>query len=98
MKPCVVLPSLGLFLLLGSIYATPDDDPVLKGPYLGQEPPGDTPKIFAPGIVSTGFNEHIASFTPDGRELYFRMLGAPRGVTLTMKEQGNGWTKPESKP
>ena len=25
----------------------------LKGPYLGQTPPGSTPKTFAPGIVST---------------------------------------------
>jgi len=27
--------------------------PNIKGPYLGQEPPGLTPKVFAPGIVST---------------------------------------------
>ena len=26
----------------------------LRGPYLGQEPPGLEPQIFAPGIVSTG--------------------------------------------
>ena len=30
---------------------------VLKGPYLGQEPPGLTPKIFAPGFVSTDVHE-----------------------------------------
>jgi hypothetical protein len=28
------------------------DFPVLKGPYLGQKPPGMIPEIFAPGIVS----------------------------------------------
>ena len=29
------------------------DFPVLKGPYLGQKPPGMNPEIFAPGIIST---------------------------------------------
>ena len=30
-----------------------NDWPVLKGPYIGQKPPGMTPEIFAPGIIST---------------------------------------------
>lgn len=30
-----------------------EDFPILKGPYLGQKPPGETPELFAPGIVST---------------------------------------------
>lgn len=35
----------------------------LKGPYLGQKPPGMTPTLFAPGIVSRidyfGWRSHI---------------------------------------
>ena len=27
----------------------------LQGEYLGQEPPGETPELFAPGIISTSF-------------------------------------------
>ena len=27
--------------------------PVLKGAYLGQTPPGNSPEIFAPGIITT---------------------------------------------
>ena len=71
-----------------------DDFPVLKGPYLGQKPPGMTPKIFAPGIVSTGFIEQFAYFTPNGKELYWLLRGAPHTVILFMKENKGRWTKP----
>ena len=36
-----------------------DDSPTLKGPYLGQKPPGKVAEIFAPGIISN----------PDSRDL-----------------------------
>ena len=48
--------------------------PVLKGEYLGQEKPDDTPRMFAPGIVSGhGFDsEHSpAVFSRDGKEVYW---------------------------
>lgn len=46
--------------------------PVLEGPYLGQSPPGLTPEIFAPGVVSiNGRYEHGISFSPDLNEVYF---------------------------
>ena len=48
------------------------DFPNLTGQYLGQKPPGLTPKLFAPGIISTpDKNEFCASFSPDGSEFYF---------------------------
>ena len=31
---------------------SPQDFPELKGEYLGQPPPGLTPEVFAPGIIS----------------------------------------------
>ena len=42
----------------------------VKGPYLGQEPPGITPKVFAPGIVSTERWEYGGVFSPDMKEFY----------------------------
>ena len=43
----------------------------LYGDYLGQTPPGDTPAVFAPGIVSTSHLEHSpAIFSNDGNEVY----------------------------
>jgi len=66
--------------------------PVLKGPYLGQKPPGRMPEIFAPGIISTGYSEQQIAFAPDGREL-FLWLGEnrPYCAILRMKEAGDGW-------
>lgn len=41
--------------------------PKLTGPYLGQKPPGNTPELLAPGIVSTEKNEHMTpAFSPSG--------------------------------
>jgi hypothetical protein len=41
------------FLLVCNGHAQQSDFPHLKGPYLGQKPPGMTPEVFAPGIVSS---------------------------------------------
>jgi hypothetical protein len=62
------------FLVLSAnrLMSQPNDFPKLKGPYLGQKPPGMTPEIFAPGIVSSPeFIDFKGAFSPDGREYYF---------------------------
>jgi hypothetical protein len=48
-----------------------DDFPVLTGPYLGQTPPGNTPVIFAPGIVSTGLYTRDIAISKPGDEIFF---------------------------
>ncbi|MFC1573067.1 hypothetical protein ACFL6M_05655, partial [Candidatus Eisenbacteria bacterium] len=70
----------------------PGEPTGLTGPYLGQSPPGRTPKVFAPGIVSTTAHEYHISFAPDGREIYFSRGGAG---TLVTRWGDNGWTVPE---
>jgi len=48
-----------------------DEFPILKGPYLGQKPPGLTPELFAPGIVSTKNNLEIEGvFAPNMDEFF----------------------------
>jgi Tol biopolymer transport system component len=74
------------------------DFPVLKGPYLGQKPPGLTAEIFAPGIVSTGFGERCVNFSPDGLKLYYAVYGPPHSVILFMREDNGLWTKPQVAP
>lgn len=71
-----------------------------KGPYFGQKPPGTTPQIFAPGIVSTDAHEFGCSFSPDGKEFYFTRRETPRSPTLIMvsKYVDGVWTKPEAAP
>ena len=99
MRQLITNSSMIVVILLSSSCSQDDNFTLLKGPYLGQKPPGRTAEIFAPGIVSTGFNEHGISFTPDGRELYFRILGLPRGVIYCMKMGENEkWTKPVQAP
>ena len=75
-----------------------DDFPVLKGPYLGQTPPGMTPEIFAPGIVSTGYYEQSNSFSPDGKAFYYTIVGPKFGITLFMQIQHGRWSQPQTVP
>jgi len=72
--------------------------PELKGPYLGQKPPGMTPEIFAPGIISTGATEGASSFSNDGRfYLFARARSKQEGIFIM--EQINGvWSKPRLAP
>ncbi|NPD47980.1 MULTISPECIES: PD40 domain-containing protein [unclassified Lentimicrobium] len=71
------------------------DFPILSGPYLGQKPPGMQAEIFAPNIISTPFEESGCSFTPDGKEVYFRIMGPPRGGIYFMKEVDGKWQEPQ---
>jgi hypothetical protein len=77
-------------------HAQQDEFPVLKGPYLGQKPPGMTPEIFAPGIVSSsGATEYGIAFAPDGKEFYFNRNGV--GV-MVCTWNDSGWTPPIKAP
>ena len=65
------------------------------GNYLGQEPPGPEPKLFAPGIVSTDSSELNAVFSPDGKEFLFSRKINNRLVILLMEQNEKGeWGKP----
>ncbi len=50
-----------------------------RGSYLGQTPPGTTPVVFAPNLVSTETTELCAVFSPDGAEFYFARSEQERG-------------------
>jgi len=91
-----------ILLIACSSFAQTDqsESPLLKGPYLGQKPPGMTPEVFAPGFVSTPAHEFSCSFTPNGKEFYFARrdpnLNYP--VVMATKLLGGIWTKPEIVP
>jgi len=72
------------------------DFPELKGPYLGQKPPGMTPEIFAPGIISTENNLHSSPvFSKGGRFVFWKVMmsGDDDGIYY-MEMKGNRWCKP----
>ena len=76
--------------------------PGLKGQYMGQEPPGDKPEMFLPGIVSGHYIQHgPIVFSPDGKEACWTEMYPPRekgygtaGVMM-MKMINGKWTYPE---
>ncbi len=68
-----------------------------RGDYLGLKPPGTSPELFAPGVVSTEKEELNSVFTPDGKEFYFtvRTVQGPWKI-MVMKRNGEDWAKPET--
>ena len=101
----------GIFLSITFLInsnALQNDLPVLKGPYFGQTPPGMTPEIFAPGIISTEDKYELNSvFSPKGDEFFYEIStttpeekkqGKYFYVILVSKQVNGVWTKPELTP
>jgi hypothetical protein len=67
--------------------------PQVSGPYCGEEPPGMTPKLFAPAL----FREEVHSvpaFSPDGDEVYWGPMSD--GALLHMRLVDGTWTAPSA--
>ena len=99
-----VILMLGSILILRQAQNT-KEFPVLKGDYLGQPLPGETPVVFAPGIISVDSTiEHGSpTFSPDGNEVFwqsnFRQSGKKTQIFgMTMRRFGGKWTSPEISP
>ena len=70
-------------------------------PYLGETPPGDTARVFAPGLVSTTLYERDIAFMPDGSEIYFTVMLRGDGYRMAicrLKRAGGRWEGPEVAP
>ena len=104
----LLIGSLATFLVALCDCACESDFPILRGPYLGQKPPGMTPEIFAPGIISLEDRYELNSeFSPSGDEFYFELSTSTqeekqRGIyfyVIMVSKRINGvWTKPEMMP
>ncbi|WP_229954184.1 serine hydrolase [Parasphingorhabdus litoris] len=72
----------------------------LRGPYLGQTPPGSTPKVFAPGIVSTEHRDFSPFFSPDMKEFYFtrKNLGSDKWSLISYRSENNRWRESVIRP
>lgn len=68
----------------------------ISGEYLGQKPPGKIPEIFAPNIVSTGFDEQFGTFTSDLKEFYYIIAGPPDWTINVIKQKNGKWLKPQT--
>lgn len=99
MKRIITGVSIVLLICIGFINCTQQSDfPSIKGPYLGQKPPGIIPEVFAPGIISTEKSELNSVFSSDGKEFYYSIY-TPEPVeryTIWYTKMIDGvWTKPE---
>lgn len=65
--------------------------------YFGQKPPGLTPEIFAPGVISiNGRYEHGISFSPNFDEVYFSANKEEEDPSIYFsKLEGEKWTNPK---
>ena len=84
--------TLMVLLAIGSSQARAE--PFAKGPYLGQTPPGPTPKVFAPGLICDTRPHRWEShghFSADGNTFCFRRFGFVYIAENTVQ----GWTTPK---
>lgn len=93
------------FLACGASTTTPDDTegpPLLdlSGDYFGQELPGRTPTVFAPGIISGQSLHATPTFSPDGNEVYWAVGGGGPGLSrIWFSRRIDGqWTQPALAP
>jgi Tol biopolymer transport system component len=70
----------------------------VTGPYLGQEAPGGSAQVFAPGIISTGLYTRDVAMMPDGGEFYFGVMSGGHAVIMETYLEEDGWTTPEVAP
>lgn len=74
--------------------------PVLKGPYLGQKPPGTTPEVFLPEVFNMYKYLHgKLLFSPNGKEIFWVITTSDKGVEifyrLFIKQKRDGtWAPP----
>ena len=87
--------ALALILVMLSDCTERDDISALSGPYLGQTPPGSTPQLFMPGLISTNYIDHCIGFLREGRVCVFSIW--EKG-TYYMYENDGRWTQPEKVP
>lgn len=70
----------------------------LKGPYLGQEPPGLTPKLFAPGIVTSDSNEGCSGWGKNMEYFIFQRSVEGKSMLYIMNQKNGSWSAPEKIP
>ena len=73
------------------------DFPELRGPYMGQPPPGGDPEVFAPGIVkpASGLHSAVVFNTAGDMACWTEM---EKGRSFCTERVGDRWTPPELLP
>lgn len=69
--------------------------PELRGDYLGQKPPGQTPVKFMPGLISTEDFELNSVFSPSGRFFLFSRRVNGQFKVFQSIRTGDTWSEPQ---
>jgi len=72
--------------------------PTLRGPYLGQEPPGKMPKIFVPGIICSDENEGCSGFNFISTFFIFQKMKNGKVYTYETEQKNGQWSQPKLVP
>ncbi len=59
---------------------------------------GQTPEIFAPGVISSGAIDLTPAFTPDCRTVYYTVGNGPDDVIMTSRFEHGRWSAPVVAP
>ena len=92
---------LAVFVFIAGILVAQEnftDFPELKGPYLGQKPPGLEPELFAPGIVSSDLHEGSSGFNLDNTHFVFQRIIDKKVRTYELERKNGSWTNPKLVP
>lgn len=84
-------------LVCCGLWGAKGEGQALRGPYFGQATPGDTPVVFAPGVISlNGRYENACSFSSDGKVFLFS-THIPKGTSDIMVSRiyKGKWTAPK---
>ncbi len=99
MKRHFILPALAVLALAAGIPAQSQRPSApVRGPYLGQTPPGLTPEPFAPGLITTGEDEGSTGFALGGTVFLFQKFRERRCQTFIMRQTNGAWSTPELIP
>ena len=92
---CIAIILLLLVLTISSKSYSQDEFSVLKGPYMGQEPPGMVAEPFARGIISKEGWDGEGTFAPGMKEFYFTTKGGKytRRTVIGFRQENDIWTK-----
>lgn len=89
-----------LVLLFSSQAIVAQEWPTLSGDYLGQEPPGMTPQVFMPGLISLeGERELNAVYSPNSRIFMFsRQIDGAFKMFFSYRRGDGTWQEPRMAP
>jgi hypothetical protein len=94
MKKLILITS-GILILIVTEFETSYSQQLPDSAYFGQIPPGLTPKVFAPGLISlSGRRDTKIVFSPDGLECFIGTVLNSTFTFLYTKQTNGHWSDP----